>query len=169
MIKEQGRVVACEPGAVWVETVRVGTCSSCEARQGCGHSVINRQAAGQRARLRVATDRPFRDGEAVVVGVPEKAVLYGAFWVYGLPLALLFAGALLGDALSLSWAGHALDGAALLGVSGLLLGFLINRLHGHYAVGSDRYQPRMLSDPAKDGAAQSETIIRVRPARSPGP
>ena len=59
MIEEQGRVVAREPGAIWVETVRAGTCSSCQARQGCGHSVINRQAAGQRARLRVVTDLSF--------------------------------------------------------------------------------------------------------------
>ncbi|MBF3221453.1 transcriptional regulator, partial [Pseudomonas aeruginosa] len=28
MIEEQGRVVATEPGAVWVETVRRSTCSS---------------------------------------------------------------------------------------------------------------------------------------------
>ena len=93
MIEEQGRVVAREPGAIWVETVRAGTCSSCQARQGCGHSVINRQAAGQRARLRVVTDLSFRDGDPVVIGVPEKAVLYGALWVYALPLALLFGGA----------------------------------------------------------------------------
>ena len=68
MIEEQGRVVAREPGAIWVETVRAGTCSSCQARQGCGHSVINRQAAGQRARLRVVTDLSFRDGDPVVIG-----------------------------------------------------------------------------------------------------
>ena len=86
MIEEQGRVVAREPGAIWVETVRAGTCSSCQARQGCGHSVINRQAAGQRARLRVITDLDFQDGDPVVIGVPEKAVLYGALWVYALPL-----------------------------------------------------------------------------------
>ena len=48
------------------------------------------QAAGQRARLRVVTDLSFRDGDPVVIGVPEKAVLYGALWVYALPLALLF-------------------------------------------------------------------------------
>ena len=115
MIEEQGRVVAREPGAIWVETVRAGTCSSCQARQGCGHSVITRQAAGQRARLRVVTDLSFRDGDPVVIGVPEKAVLYGALWVYALPLALLFGGALLGDALSLTLAGRAVDGAALIG------------------------------------------------------
>lgn len=163
MIEEQGRVVAREPGAIWVETVRAGTCSSCQARQGCGHSVINRQAAGQRARLRVVTDLNFRDGDPVVIGVPEKAVLYGALWVYALPLALLFGGALLGDTLSLTLAGRAVDGAALFGVGGLLLGFLITRLHGRRVAGAGRYQPRVLSRPG--AAVDAETTIRVRPAR----
>ncbi|MBF2948649.1 transcriptional regulator, partial [Pseudomonas aeruginosa] len=36
MIEEQGRVVATEPGAVWVETVCRSTCSSCSANAGCG-------------------------------------------------------------------------------------------------------------------------------------
>ncbi|HBY48712.1 MAG TPA: alginate biosynthesis protein AlgM, partial [Alcanivorax sp.] len=112
---------------------------------------------------RVVTDLSFRDGDPVVIGVPEKAVLYGALWVYALPLALLFGGALLGDALSLTLAGRAVDGAALFGVGGLLLGFLITRLHGRRVAGAGRYQPRVLSRPG--GADDAETTIRVRPAR----
>ena len=76
MIEEQGRVVAREPGAIWVETVRAGTCSSCPARQGCGHSVINRQAAGQRARLRVVAALSFRDGDPVA-SISRGAYLAG--------------------------------------------------------------------------------------------
>ena len=56
-----------------------------------------------------------------------------------------------------------MDGAALFGVGGLLLGFLITRLHGRRVAGAGRYQPRVLSRPG--GAADAETTIRVRPAR----
>ena len=47
-------------------------------------------------------------------------------------------------------------------VGGLLLGFLITRLHGRRVAGAGRYQPRVLSRP---GGADAETTIRVRPAR----
>ena len=57
----------------------------------------------------------------------------------------------------------ALTGAALFGVGGLVLGFLITRLHGRRVAGAGRYQPRVLSRPGD--AADAETTIRVRPAR----
>ncbi len=46
MIEEQGRVVATEPGAVWVETVRRSTCSSCSANAGCGQGLMQRLGVG---------------------------------------------------------------------------------------------------------------------------
>ena len=159
MIEERGRVVAREPGAIWVETVRAGACASCQARQGCGHGLINRQGGGQRARLRVPTDQLFQDDDAVLIGVPENAVLHGALWVYGLPLVLLFAGALLGQALMPRPGG--VDGAALLGCAGLALGFIINRWHGRRVARGGRYQPvelRRLEDPC-------ETFARIAPQR----
>lgn len=130
MIEEHGRVVAHEPGAIWVETVRASACASCRARQGCGHSLLNRRAGGERARLKIATENNFDTGDTVVIGVPERALLHGALWVYGLPLALLFSGALLGDALSLPF-----DGAAVFGVAGLVIGFALNRWHAARGVG----------------------------------
>lgn len=138
MIEEHGRVVAREPGAIWVETVRASVCASCRARPGCGHSLINRRAGGGRARLRVATEQNFDTGDAVVIGVPERALLRAALWVYALPLALLVAGAVLGEALPLPF-----DGAALLGMVGLGLGFLINRWHGARGL-ADQDQPVVL-------------------------
>ena len=144
MSEGHGRVVARGPGAIWVETVRASTCSSCQARSGCGHRLINHASAGQRARLRVVTDRAltdFNEGDTVVIGIPEGALLRGALWVYGLPMALLFAGALLGNALPLPF-----DGAAALGIAGLALGFWCNR--GHAAGARKRAdQPVVLCRP----------------------
>ncbi|WP_101674955.1 SoxR reducing system RseC family protein [Alloalcanivorax mobilis] len=154
MIEEHGRVVAREPGAIWVETVRASTCSSCQARSGCGHRLINHASAGQRARLRVASERAltdFNEGDTVVVGIPEGALLRGALWVYGLPMALLFAGALLGSALPLPF-----DGAAAFGVAGLALGFLCNRWR---ATGA----PRPADQPVVLGRSRAgESIIQIQ-------
>ena len=53
MLVESGRVVAIEPDAVWVETLRRSTCGACEVRNGCGHGLLNRIGDGRRACLRV--------------------------------------------------------------------------------------------------------------------
>lgn len=130
MVEEQGRVVALEPGAAWIETVRANSCQSCSARQGCGHAVLDRNAAGSRARIRVTSERTLNVGDQVVVGIPEHALLKGALMVYLLPLVCLFAGALLGS----QWTVAGQDMSALLGVAGLVVGFLVNRWYsGHHA------------------------------------
>ncbi len=68
MIEEQGRVVATEPGAVWVETVRRSTCSSCSANAGCGQGLMQRLGVGaRRARVRALSDLSLRVGDAVVL------------------------------------------------------------------------------------------------------
>ena len=115
MLQEQGVVVAVEPGAIWVETVRASTCGACKAKAGCGHHLINEQQSGQRARLRVPSLDSHQVGDTVNVALPEGALMRGALWVYGLPLVLLFTGALLGSALPV----EAVDTSALLGMAGL--------------------------------------------------
>jgi sigma-E factor negative regulatory protein RseC len=150
MIEEQGRVVAREPGAIWVETVRASACAACRARQGCGHSLLNRRAGGERARLKIATEQNFDTDDTVVIGVPERALLHGALWVYGMPLALLFAGALLGDALRLPF-----DGAAVFGITGLVIGFVLNRWRDARGAGAGD-KPVVLSEgrAGRGGAAE---------------
>lgn len=140
MIEETGRVVAVEPGAVWVETIRRTTCQSCSANRGCGHALLDSGQAGARARVRALTDRPLEVGETVVMGLPEGALMRGAAFVYLLPLILMFAGALLGDGLEL--AGR--HGAAIGGISGLLVGFLLNRWHADGHQEDQALHPRVL-------------------------
>jgi sigma-E factor negative regulatory protein RseC len=124
MIEERGTVVALEPGAIWVETLRHTTCQSCAARKGCGHALIDGERAGSRARIRALTNESFQLHEQVVLGIPEGLLLRGALMVYLLPLMLLFAGALLGQ----HWGSvGGIDAAAVGGLSGLASGFLLNR------------------------------------------
>lgn len=141
MIEETGRVVAVEASAVWVETVRQSTCQSCSARQGCGHSLMERDRAGARARVRAMVDgHRLQPGDQVVVGVPEGALMHGAVMVYLMPLVLLFAGALLGALIS----GPEQTLAAPFGVAGLLAGFLINRWYSQTRQADTRWQPRVM-------------------------
>jgi sigma-E factor negative regulatory protein RseC len=140
MIEETGRVVALEQGAVWVETVRVSACQSCSANKGCGHAVLDRHRGGSRARIRALNDLPLAVDQAVVLGLPEGALMKSAVMVYLVPLLLLFIGALVGDAVT----GPAGSGAVIGGVSGLLFGFLLNRWYSQQHQQDPALQPRVL-------------------------
>lgn len=141
MIEESGRVVAVEPGAVWVETVKQTACASCSARSGCGHKVLDSARAGARARVRALTDgETYRVDDQVVVGIPEGMLMRGAIMVYLVPLLLLFAGALIGS--RLQYGGQ--DLSAFLGLAGLAAGFLINRRHSRRHRDDENHHPRVM-------------------------
>ena len=87
MIEERGRVVGLEPGAVWVETLRQSTCSSCSANAGCGQGLLDKLAINsRRGYVRALTDLQLCEGDSVVIGVREDFLLRAALLVYGLPL-----------------------------------------------------------------------------------
>lgn len=140
MIEEIGRVVALEPGAVWVETVRTSACQSCSANKGCGHAVMDRQRAGSRVRVRALNELSLALDQQVVLGLPEGALMKSAMMVYLMPLLLLFIGALLGEAVT----GPAGSGAVLGGLSGLVFGFLLNRWYSQQHQQDPALQPRVL-------------------------
>ena len=103
MIEETGRVVALEDGAVWVETLRKSTCSSCSANAGCGQGLMDKLGVGrQRGFVRVLSDLQLALDDVVVIGIREDVLLRTAVLVYLLPLLGLLAGALLASSLGLT-------------------------------------------------------------------
>lgn len=103
MIEEQGRVVAVEPGAVWVETVRKSTCSSCSVKAGCGQGLLEQLgASGRRGYVRAVSSLQLNVGDAVVIGVREDLLVRGSLLVYLLPLFGLFVAAVLAEQMALS-------------------------------------------------------------------
>ncbi|GAB3481873.1 SoxR reducing system RseC family protein [Azotobacter salinestris] len=91
MIEEQGRVVAIEHGAVWVEASSKTTCSGCTASASCGRGLLEWLGAGRRSRhIRALSVIPLQVGDSVVVGIREDFLLRSAFSVYLLPLLALF-------------------------------------------------------------------------------
>ena len=103
MIEETGRVVALEEGAVWVETLRKSTCSSCSANAGCGQGLMDKLGVGrQRGFVRVLSDLQLALDDVVVIGIREDVLLRTAVLVYLLPMLGLLAGALLASSLGLT-------------------------------------------------------------------
>lgn len=103
MIEEQGRVVAVEHGAVWVETVRKSTCSSCSVKAGCGQGLLEQLgASGRRGLIRALCDMHLKVGDSVVIGVREDLLVRGSLLVYLLPLLGLFAAAVVAEQFGLT-------------------------------------------------------------------
>lgn len=144
MIEERGRVLSVEEGAVWVETVRRSACDSCQARNGCGQSVLQRLGLGARSGFIRVLDEQAESrrqvGEEIIIGIPESAVLHGSTVVYLTPLLTLFAGALLAQA---AGAGEPL--IVLAGFLGMSIGFAAVRWHGRRLRNSSAFMPHVMS------------------------
>ncbi len=152
MLTETGRVIAVEPGSLWVETIRRSTCGSCSAAQGCGHGILNRMYDGHRNLLKVSSsafpDGRFQVDDEVSIAIPEDVIVGSSFVVYMVPLlsTLLVAGLIAGLVPAAS------DAVTLLGaVVGFGLGVALVRLHAWARRNDSRLHPRLLG-PASEQA-----------------
>lgn len=119
MIEEEAFVSEIDGDRVWIEKTPKSACSGCS--QTCPSSVASQFFGAKTIRFPIVSSLDLKPGDRVLVGVPENALLGGAFRMYLAPLLMLFAGALAGQALA--QASGALT-AELGGAVGGLLGLL---------------------------------------------
>lgn len=115
-MRQQGHVTQVEGDRVKIRVLRESACGgNCVSCQGCptGAVVLDWPNDPQ---------RPFWVGEPVELEMPTGRFFRGMVWSYGMPAALMVAGAILGYAVS-----HADGGAALGAFGGVLAGILIVR------------------------------------------
>lgn len=159
MIEERGRVLSVEGNCLWIETVRRSACDSCQARNGCGQSVLQRLGLGARQGvIRVVDEAPvshYRAGDEVVIGIEENAVVRGSVLVYLVPLLGLFAGALLAQS-----SGAAEPWIVFAAVSGLGAGFAVTGWLARRTQGDPAFVPRLLGRAVDAPGVVSE--IRVK-------
>lgn len=87
MIEESGRVVAIDPGGVWVEIQGKAPCSRCAANFGCGPRMLEGLGGADRCRrIRALSVMPLKVGDLVIVGIREDLLLSSALAVYLFPL-----------------------------------------------------------------------------------
>lgn len=145
MLQETGTIVAVEPDAIWVETIRQSACGSCSARQGCGQHALGK-VFGTTSTIRVLlnglSSESFKLNQEVIIGIPDDVVVKGALFVYLTPLVLLIAGAVLFNHLTAS------EGWSVIGgIFGLSLGGVLVRWHGSKTRNDPRLQPVVLDLP----------------------
>lgn len=142
MILERGRVVRVAGHYAWVARAGIAACERCAAGTGCGGGLFARLTGRReyevRARNAVAD---VAAGDDVMIGLPEGALLAGAFAVYVVPLAGLLLGAALGGTL-FGTAGDA--GVVVSGGAGFLAGMLWLRRYSARAATDPRFEPRVV-------------------------
>lgn len=121
MLEQTVEVIKTAPDGIWVQAVEPSGCSTCGGR-GCTSRRIAEIFQRKPRLFRVDCDLALAPGDRVVVGIADGSVLSGAARAYGLPLALMLTGALLGQAIQTG------DGAALVGLlAGGALGWVVSR------------------------------------------
>jgi sigma-E factor negative regulatory protein RseC len=120
MIEEQARVVAVADGIADVSTIRRSACGSCDAKGGCGTSILAAWFPQRQLRFRLPNHLDARPGDTVVVGLDEGSLQRASLVLYGLPLAGLVGGAVLGEVAARQFAVSLELGAVGGGLFGLL-------------------------------------------------
>ena len=109
MLEQTAEVVKAAADGIWVKAVEPAGCGTCGG-QGCSSRRIAELFQRTPRHFLVDCDLSLSPGDRVVVGIVRGSVLRSAWRAYGLPLALMLAGALLAQAV---WPG---DGPALAGM-----------------------------------------------------
>ncbi len=117
MIESPARIRRIEGDTAWVISEAPASCGAC-AGKGCGSSVFARFWHADAAEYPVANPIGARPGDAVVIGLPDGALLHAALASYGVPLLMLLGCASVGA----YFFGE--PGAIIGGLSGLVLAAL---------------------------------------------
>ena len=156
MIVERGKVSQLEGGIAWVECQSSSACERCARGQGCGGGVLGALLGDRLHRVQAsAGEHELKVGDQVELGIAEISLVSGAFLVYMLPLAGLFAGAL-GSGYLVGFENDTMT--VMSGAAGLVAGSLLSRrLHVR---GQKRFQPEILSNlgPCKASGAAGQAL-----------
>jgi sigma-E factor negative regulatory protein RseC len=119
MLEQAAEVVKTAADGIWVQAVEPSGCGTCGGR-GCSSRRIAELFQRKPRLFLVDCDLSLAPGDRVVVGIARGSVFRSAWRVYGLPLTLMLAGALLAQAVQ-PGDGPALAGMLLGGVVGWLV------------------------------------------------
>ncbi len=147
MIEEHAQVIALENNDVWVETQRRSACGQCAANKGCGTATLAKVLGNKRNQVRTLNPQAtsVAVGDEVIIGINEQALVRGSLAVYTVPLLMLFVFGFLGQLLSTQLLMTNQDILPIvLGLSGLLLGFVWVRRFTRRIADDARYQPVLL-------------------------
>jgi len=139
VIEQRAFVVTVEQGYAWVETQRQTACGACHINKGCGTAVLAKVLGNRRSRVRAVNAIELREGDQVLIGIEEGALVKGSLAVYIAPLLGMILGAVGGDL-----AGGSEGLSILLGILGLTGGFAWLWSYTHGIRTDGQFQPVVL-------------------------
>lgn len=95
MIEEQAVITKQQDGFVTLEIERASACALCGQKRGCGNATWGKLLGHDQHSVAVKNTLDAKVGDLVMVGLEEKVVLNAAMFLYAIPLAGLFIGALI--------------------------------------------------------------------------
>lgn len=127
MLETRATVIRVEGTEAIVEAEQGGGCGSCGGGKGCSSGKLSQMLCVRPREFRVTNEVNARVGDQVLVGVADGLLLRSALILYGLPMLLLFAGALLGASWMAGGEAGRDAGAAVGAAAGLAAGFVLAR------------------------------------------
>ncbi|GLS26577.1 hypothetical protein GCM10007877_22930 [Marinibactrum halimedae] len=138
--------MAIEAEALWVETRQQSACDGCNAKQGCGQSLLSRLGSSPtqlKVLLNGQSPEDFREGDWVEIGIAETLIVKASLLVYCVPLLTLLIGALVANNV---WGGEL--GSIMGALVGLFIGGWVVRWHSVQHEHNPSVQPVVLSEAA---------------------
>ena len=145
MMETRAIVIAVEGREALVESMQGGGCGHCDSENGCGSGKMSQLFCSEPRRFRVRNDGGAQVGTLVQVTLPEGVLIRSAILMYILPLVLLLCGAIAGA----RWHAGSDAYAAVGGVAGLMLGFIMVKVWSLLRPFTSVAQPVILS-PGQD-------------------
>jgi sigma-E factor negative regulatory protein RseC len=141
MIEEVVQVSRIEGDEIWISADRQSACGACSAKKGCGQGALSDWMSGQPVEMSVINPAGLLPsvGQSVVIGLEEGSLMRASLLVYLVPLLMLVAFAVVARTLGAG------EGAqVLLGIAGLIAGFIAVRWFTGRADGNQCYRPVLL-------------------------
>ncbi len=123
MIEETGRVERIEGDYIWVSPASAGgACVSCKSSANCSSNLLTTLLQRHQTKsVRVENNINAKVNDLIVIGIHPQGLLSGSALIYLLPVFFLFIFAVIGD----QFFGEI--GSIIIGLAGLILGFLISK------------------------------------------
>ncbi len=145
MIEETAVIIQNQGEYALVEAQRQSACGQCKVNKGCGTSVLARVVGQKTTRMRVLNPLQAREGETVVIGLHESAMLTGSLAVYLLPLLCLLLFAITGKIVAEQLMIPAVEITSIIfAILGMFVAILWLRLFTRRIANDSRYQPVIL-------------------------
>ncbi|MDY6979147.1 MAG: SoxR reducing system RseC family protein [Pseudomonadota bacterium] len=164
MIEETAIVTRCEGEHAWVEAQRKTACGQCQVNKGCGTAVLASVVGQKASHMRVLNTVQAREGETVVIGLHESAMLSGSLAVYLVPLLSLFLFAITGKVVAEQLMIGAVEGVSILFAGiGMLLAIVWLRAFNRRVANDSRYQPVILQRMPLSGSGAAGSVHALTP------